>query len=407
VIGGTENLCRRLSEILASQNHDVHVVTTDVSAVQAYYEFGIPPVQRANETIRGVRVTRLPFSSSLYQIGGWVHRKLRAEWVSRRLTGRIMRILHRRLVDMIASEIAHIRPDVVMTMPHLVANVQAVLSARRRVPFPLVMVPMLHEHDPNWNVETMTLALRFADAVVALTGYEKDRLVLAYGVPPEKVFLASVGIDIVEAPPQVADRRRRVIFLGRKVKSKGICDLVEAMKEVWTVMPDVELWLAGVRLSETSEVDRQIAELPFGWRERVKDVGTISDTDKPEFLRSALCLVLPSKNESFGMVILEAWAHATPVVVWDLPLFRTIVDHGRTGILVDPCGGTRALGEAILQILQNPEAAARMGEAGRLQAASTYSWKSVAAAYLRAYEFAVGREGRARVRDDGIVCYSY
>src|SRR5262245_37319703 len=271
VIGGAENNCRRFSEILASQGHDVHVVTADVGAVQAYYEFGIPPVEQASETIGGVAVTRLPFSNSFYQLGGWFDRNVRPRWLGTRVTGRIMQMLHRRLADMVTEKIAELRPEVVMTMPHLVANVQAVLTARQRVPFPLVMVPMLHEHDPNWQVEVMKDALRSADAVVALTRYEKNRLISAYGVPSEKVFLASVGVDVDEASPHPTDRQQRVIFLGRKVKSKGISDLIDAMEHVWSVLPDVDLYIGGVRVSETDEIDRQIAQLPSGLRERVKD----------------------------------------------------------------------------------------------------------------------------------------
>ena len=84
----------------------------------------------------------------------------------------------------------------VMTMPHLVVNVGAVLSARKHVRFPLVMVPMLHEHDPNWDYNSMKRALVSADAVIAMTSFEVERLTSAYEVPRSNVFLASVGVDI-------------------------------------------------------------------------------------------------------------------------------------------------------------------------------------------------------------------
>src|SRR5262245_921972 len=108
VIGGAENNCRRFSEILASQGHDVHVVTTDVGAVQAYYEFGIPAVERVSETIGGVAVIRLPFSNRFYQLGGWLDGKLRPDWLAARIAGRIMQMLHRRLANMITREIARL-----------------------------------------------------------------------------------------------------------------------------------------------------------------------------------------------------------------------------------------------------------------------------------------------------------
>jgi glycogen(starch) synthase len=392
VIGGAETICQRVSEILAAQGHDVRIVTTDVGAVQGYYEFGIGRIDCANEVIRGVSVTRLPFTRGFYAFGWVLATKLCPKWLRVRLVGRILEFLRRRLADMIRHQIAYLKPDVVMTMPHLVVNVQAVLTARQRMRFPLVMVPMLHEHDPNWDAAAMNAmkeALRWADAVITLTTHETGRLVEAYGVARERVFHASVGIDFEEQGPLLTERPKRIVFMGRKAKSKGIGDLIDAMQLVWNEMPDAELWIAGVRIPETAEIDRQIAALPDAWRHQVKDVGTIFEAEKSEFFRSARCLVLPSKSESFGMVILEAWAHATPVVAWDLPVFRSIVDHGKTGILADSTGGPRALAESILQILRDTETAMRMGEAGRRLATSIYSWQAVAQVYAKAYEFAV------------------
>src|SRR5262249_13928397 len=161
-----EIICKRVSEMMAAQGHEVSVLTTDVGAVQGYYEYGIGKIARGEEVIEGVRVTRLPFSRGLYAIGGWIAGKIGPQWLRSRLAGRVMAHIRRRLADLIPQQIGDRRPDVVMTMPHLVVNVQAVLKARQRIRFPLVMVPMLHEHDPNWDaaaIEAMKQALRSAD----------------------------------------------------------------------------------------------------------------------------------------------------------------------------------------------------------------------------------------------------
>jgi glycosyltransferase involved in cell wall biosynthesis len=191
-----------------------------------------------------------------------------------------------------------------------------------------------------------------------------------------------------KAPPS-AERYNRVVFLGRQVKSKGITDLIEAMRFVWDVIPDADLLLAGIRVPETVEIDEQIAALPAAWRKQVRNFGAVSEVQKDKLLRSSRCLVLPSKTESFGIVIVEAWTRATPVVAWDLPVFRSIIEDGCTGVLVDPSGGPQALGRAILRILRDTKAAKQMGEAGQRHAANAYSWKSMAAVYLKAYEYAV------------------
>jgi len=378
-----------VGEVLAAQGHEVHVLTTDVGAVQAYYEFGFDRVAHADQTISGVPVKRLKFSGALYRAGGWAETHLRSRRLGRRIAGHTRQYLHRRLDRQIANEIARMRPDVVMTMPHLVVNVQAVLSARSHLDFPLVMVPFLHEHDPNWDISLMAAALSVADAVIAQTGHEVERLAEAYGVERRKIFMTSEGVDVApEAMPQ-PKRRKRVIFLGRQVKSKGIGDLIEAMRLVWPKHPDAELAIAGIRVPESSEVDAHISALPPSDQARIVQCGTVTDKEKSNLLQSARCLVLPSRIESLGMVILDAWAHARPVVTWDLPVFRSTVDDGVTGLLADPRRGSAALAEAILYMLEKPDEADRMGMSGYHVAKSTHSWSNVAAAYLDAYQYAI------------------
>jgi len=394
VMGGAETICKRVSESLARDGHEVHVLTTDVGAVQAYYEFGIAPVAQGDTRVAGVTVRRLKFSRGLYRAGGWANAYLRPRGFAQRVAGRARQFLEKRLERQIAGEIRRMRPDVVMTMPHLVVNVLAVLSARSRFDFPLVMAPMLHEHDPNWNIGIMAATLSSADAVIALTTHEADRLANAYGIERERIFLASVGIDVDAGSLPQSDRPKRVVFLGRQVKSKGVGDLIDAMEIVWPQHPDAELCIAGARVPESAETDAQIAALPERWRGQVKDLGMISDAEKARLLRSSRCLVLPSKTESFGMVILDAWAHAAPVVTWDLPVFRSIVEHDVTGLLADPQQGAEALANAISRLLGAPDEAARMGAAGYREAAARYSWSRVAAVYLDAYDFAFRRQRR-------------
>ena len=93
----------------------------------------------------------------------------------------------------------------------------------------------------------------------------------------------------------------------------------------------------------------------------------------------------------FGMVLLDAWREGIPVVTWDLPVFRDIVDSGQTGLLVEN-GNTRALATAIAYLLSHPDEARRMGRAGRRQVVERYNWERVATGYLSAYEYAVGSD---------------
>ena len=369
---------------MAARGHDVRVVTADVGAVQGYYEFGVKRVGPPLEVLNGVVVKRLPYCDVLYSIASRLYRSEYSGIVGRKLAWRMARYFREKFHRAVETQILDYQPDVVMTMPHLVTNVAAVVSAKIKCTFPLVIVPMLHESDPNWNVPAMARALKSADAVVAMTKYEIRRLVEAYEVPRDKIMLGSVGVDI---PSSVdwKERPPRVVYLGRKARSKGINVLIDAMRQVWNVIPEAELWLAGVRLPETVEIDRQVAALPDEQRTRVKDFGTVHGRAKNELLQSARCLVLPSRIESFGMVLLDAWANGTPVVVWDRPLFRDIVQDGVDGLLASP-DGPMGLADAIRPLLEDGPLAMSMGRSGYEKVRSRYSWNKVTNAYLDAYQ---------------------
>ncbi|MGH9169193.1 MAG: glycosyltransferase, partial [Acidimicrobiia bacterium] len=222
VIGGAERYCQRLSEELAARGHQVRVVTANVASPEAFYQLGIPPAGPPGEIHQGVEIVRIPFGGPLYRLGP-----------SRQGPGRMARALLRRELGRfqrrLAGEIDAFRPEVVMTLPHLFANVRCVLDIHRRGSFPLVLVPLLHEADPYWPFEELAAAFRRADGVVAATPHEAERLQNAYGVPADRVFLGGAGVD-PRPDSRPSERRPRVLFLGRKAPSKGIDLLLAGME---------------------------------------------------------------------------------------------------------------------------------------------------------------------------------
>ena len=386
VRGGTEIQCQRVAEVLASQGHTVRVVTADVGSVESYYRFGIPPVRRGAERLNSVDVIRIPFGGWLYTGLGATLSRLPPNRLHARLSAYLMRLIRWRFTQNLAREIRRFTPSVVVTLPHLVVNVQAVLRIHRRRPFPLVMLPLLHEEDPHWDIPSYSAALAQATAVLANTEHERRRLVQAYGIAPDRVFVGGNGVDLPEKPPE-PQSESLVLFLGRKVPGKGIASLIEAMRVVWPTHPETPLVLAGARGADTTFIDRTINALPLLWRVCVKSPDDISEQDKLKLLARARCLVLPSKVESFGVVLLEAWAQGVPVITLDLPVFHELVAHGRDGLRVKP-DDPAALAAAIVWMLDHPDAARAMGQAGLDKVKARFTWNRVAARFLAACDHA-------------------
>jgi phosphatidyl-myo-inositol alpha-mannosyltransferase len=122
-----------------------------------------------------------------------------------------------------------------------------------------------------------------------------------------------------------------------------------------------------------------------GSTEDVEFLGSVDDAELWRRLNGADVLCAPSLGgESFGMVLIEAFAAGTPVVASDIAGYRQVVRHGRDGILV-PAGRPLELAEALRSLWLDPAQRERMGIAARVRAAD-FSWPSVADRVARVYE---------------------
>jgi glycosyltransferase involved in cell wall biosynthesis len=90
--------------------------------------------------------------------------------------------------------------------------------------------------------------------------------------------------------------------------------------------------------------------------------------------------VMPSSNESFGMVAVEASAHELPIIASNRGGLREIVEEGVTGFLIDP-DDPNELSEKICWLLDNPEAARRFGVEGRKRVFREFTQEQMVAGY--------------------------
>ena len=105
----------------------------------------------------------------------------------------------------------------------------------------------------------------------------------------------------------------------------------------------------------------------------------------PEVYASADVFCLPSWWEAMPLSVLEAMASGLPVVATDVGRCGRIVVHGETGLVV-PSQSPEQLAAALRKVLEDPEAARRMGDAGRARAEKAYSSTATAQAIADLYE---------------------
>ena len=120
----------------------------------------------------------------------------------------------------------------------------------------------------------------------------------------------------------------------------------------------------------------------LGLTEAAKFIGPVDEEDKPALYRGAAVFVYPSRYEGFGLPPLEAMACGTPVVTTTCASLPEVV--GEAGLVVSP-DDIRALGQAILTCLTEPETAQTLRERG-LQQARRFTWESTARETAAAYD---------------------
>ena len=373
--GGAEDLIAGLSKGLAARGHDVRIVVANLATPEGLYRFGIGPSADSNQTIDGVSVRRID-PGIAYRVGNVAYR--RDPYSATPTANRLRRSVSARLSAAIRTEIEAFRPDVVLALPHLFENVRIAFEIRRRDPFPLAWMPLLHEDDPYWPFDDVRRLLPAADAVVAMTAHEATRLVDGYGAEPDRIHVIPPGVVAPTNPPEQTTGPPTVLYLGRIAASKGIDRLARSMDTVWRTVPDAHVILAGASTLDTAGIQAVLTSAAARSGTGTVDfLPDFSDSDKQGLLRSASVLVLPSTVESFGIVLLEAWASATPVVALDTPTMRDVVTDGVDGLLVGP-DDDRAMAEAIIACLADPDRARSMGLAGFRKVGDSYSWAKAA-----------------------------
>lgn len=178
-----------------------------------------------------------------------------------------------------------------------------------------------------------------------------------------------------QTAPHPADRPT-IFFLGRHEERKGLGVLLAALEHV---PGDLRVWIAGTG-PDTAELKAR-----YSSDRRLEWLGRVSEEDKVARLKGATVFCAPSlRGESFGVVLAEAMAAGTAVVASGLDGYRNVATDGVDAVLVEP-GDSRALGEALRDLLADPDRRLRLESAGQHRA-EELSMERLAAAYRIHYE---------------------
>lgn len=373
-VGGAQLHVQHVAEGLAERyGHRVEIVTSNALRSPGSSDPG--RIGTAREWVGPVRVRRHPVAS----------RAVRAVRLARR-AGVLPKGQTRLAIGPLGVRLwcdaflAGRRSDVVVsvTVPSLLLGAGRSGTSRSEAAF--AVMPLLHLGEQDGPPEWALRSVRRADACTSSTEFERDWLARR-GVLAERLAVLPPGCHPDRYPELTPSEARALLglserptigYVGRLAAHKGIDTLVSAARRIWESDPEVTLLLAGSRAG-WDDFDELIRSLRAVAGDRLVVRESFTDAERPLLLAGCDVVAFPSREESFGMVTVEAWCARRPVVAGDIPAVRSLVRPGLDGELV-PIGDPEALSTQILELLADPERRASYGAAGRERAEAEFDW---------------------------------
>jgi len=384
-LGGSEAYFARLGRFLAASGDSVNVFTTQALDLEAFWS------RRGKCLDPGTSV----------EDGVTIHRYDLLRWPGRRYFLKTLSLVPSRLWQCLTLPCNPIAPGMWRTagrpgqrfdVVHATAFPYAwpIACARRlarRLRVPFLITPFVHLGDPDdprdpsrraYLSPALLWLLRSADRIFVQTELER-RALLREGLAEERLILLGMGVEVAECTggDRAAARKSWGIatdevvigHLANNSVEKGSVDLLRAAEGAWPSGKRFHVVLAGPEMSNFQRFWRH-----YGHASRVRRLGVLNDRQKRDFFAGIDIFALPSRSDSFGLVLLEAWANGIPNVAYRAGGVAEVMHHESDGLLV-PCGNVNALAGALMRLVENPVLRQKLGASGKVRTQKEFRWQ--------------------------------
>jgi len=257
--------------------------------------------------------------------------------------------------------------------------------------FGVPLVVTIHGQDAYTTIrrnsrcrEAVRWTLEEATRVIVVSGPLRTALEKGLGRLQNIVVIHNgVSRDKICVSPRVqAGSSKVVLSVGYLIERKGHEFVLKALARLQSKHPDVQYIIVG-----TGPCKNKLQNLAasLGLHDRVHFKGFVPNDQLPSIYGSCDVFALPSWDEAFGVVYLEAMANGKPVIGCQGEGIEDFVEHGKTGLLVKS-RDVDSLVEALDFLLSHPEEARAMGERARKLVLENYTWEKNAEKTIAIYK---------------------
>jgi glycosyltransferase involved in cell wall biosynthesis len=275
-------------------------------------------------------------------------------------------------------QILKFKPDLIIAGPLPTATILYANFFKKITKSKLLINASFHPTDPDFHRQPLIKTLQSADYIWALTQFETNYFIKNFKINPNKIILAGNGIDksFLKVSPLVKEGikgRLNILFIGSLSAHKGLDTLIQSFSNLTS---DIYLTIAGQKTLYYPQIKKQINSLPKNIKSKIKFIFNFPQNKLPQIIDNCDVLVLPSKQESFGLVLLESWARKKPVIVSDISPLSEIITKTNGG-LIFKLDNPIDLAQKISKLLKKPKLGYQLGQNGFNYVKNNYTWEKV------------------------------
>lgn len=347
-LGGQENVAKEISERLAKKGHQVEVFTSNIGC----------PKEKQLKSTKNLKINYLP---------AW-------------------EFAHTPIISSLYNKLMKIPQDSIMhahTAQAYVPEVIYKIWKKRKIPY----AAQVHiDAEPSSFIGKMLLKpykkiflkkfLKNAKIVLVLTEDYKKIIMDKYDISDNKIAVIPNGVgEEFFTKNKSKNKIPRLLFVGRISIEKNLPRLIESI-----ALCKSNFILNIVGEGELLEKTKMLAK-----QKNLKNVifhGRKTGKDLISMYRDSDIFILPSKKESFGLVLLEAMATRNSIIASDISGIKSVIKKNYNGLLIEPT--PENIAEAIEKLIKSPKLRKILAKNG-LKEAKKYSWDKIVSKFERAY----------------------
>jgi spore coat protein SA len=263
---------------------------------------------------------------------------------------------------------------------------------------------------PMLSLPGLRGCIRHVDRIIVNSRFLGDQMRRRVVIPPRKLVVNHLGIDAnqfvsrwgteqreqrdLDLKQMGYEGRKIIVYIGRLLEIKGVHHVLKALPEVIQKHPEALLLIIGSAFYGKNRITPYVSRLHrlgANWPRHVRFIPFVPHGDIARWFRLADIVVVPSsEREAFGLVAAEAMASGVPVLATRAGGLQELVDHGRTGLLLDPAALRTELASGIQQLFDDPVLLRRMGEEAAEHVRTRFTWENTTDRWLDLYKEQLG-----------------